>query len=384
MFTVKRKNTNVKNKAYKYRAYPNKQQATLMLKTIGCSRFIYNKLLSDMSSYYKENKEMLKREVSFYKSIEEYSFLKEVDSLALANAKLNLNRAFTNFFEKRSNYPVYKKKGINDSYTTNRIVDKNNNSNIIVGNGYIKLPKIGNVRIKQHRLIGNNETIKSVTVSKKGNKFYLSILVEYEEDIENISKDEITLNNTIGLDYSSTYLYVDSNGNSANYPRYYRVSENKLKKAQRKLSKKVKGSKNYNKQKMKLSKIYQKITNQRSDFLHKLSNQITNDYSLICFEDINLSNMKRCLKLGKATSDNGFGMFRTFCEYKALKKGKYTIKIDKWYASTKTCNNCNYKNDDITLSTKEWICPNCGAINQRDPNAALNIRNEGYRLFMTS
>ena len=94
--------------------------------------------------------------------------------------------------------------------------------------------------------------------------------------------------------------------------------------------------------------------------------------------------MKRCLKLGKATSDNGFGMFRTFCEYKALKKGKYTIKIDKWYASTKTCNNCNYKNDDIILSTKEWICPNCGAINQRDPNAALNIRDEGYRLFMTS
>ena len=271
----------------------------------------------------------------------------------------------------------WRKKGIHDSYTTN-----NQNGTIKIVDGYIKLPKVGLVRLKQHRLIRENEKIKSATITKEAGKYYVSIIVEYEENIESIDKNDITINDAIGIDYSSTNLYVDSNGNCACYPKYYRASEKKLTKAQRKLSKMKQGSNNYNKQKNKVANIHSHIANQRMDFLHKLSNQITNDYSLICFEDINLSDIKRCLKLGKATSDNGFGMFRTFCEYKALKKGKYTIKIDKWYASTKTCNHCGYKNDDIKLSTREWICPNCGVLNQRDANAALNIRDEGYRLFL--
>lgn len=371
-----RKNSDVKNKAYLYRIYPNKEQAVLLCKTFGCARFIYNNLLSDMTAYYKEKKETLKREVTYYKNI--YPFLSEVDSLALANAKLNLKNAFVNFFEKRSGYPKFHKKGINDKYTTNMV-----NGNIVITKGYIRLPKIGNIRIKQHRLIGNNEKIKSVTVSKTANKYYISVLVEYEEQIDKINKNDININNTIGLDYSSTYFYVDSNGNKAEYPRYYRLMEHKLTKAQRKLSKRTKGSKNYDKQKQKVQKLHQKIANQRKDFIHKLSNQITNDYSLICFEDLNLSNIKKSLKLGKSTSDNGFGMFRNFCEYKAINKGKYTIKIDKWYASTKTCNHCGCKNEDIKLSTREWICSNCNTLNQRDENAALNIRDEGLRVFLS-
>lgn len=370
-----RKNSDVKNKAYFYRIYPNKEQAVLLCKTFGCARFIYNNLLSDMTNYYKENKQTLKREVTYYKNI--YPFLSEVDSLALANAKLNLKSAFVNFFEKRSGYPKFHKKGVNDKYTTNMV-----NGNIVITKGYIRLPKVGNLKIKQHRIIGDNEKIKSVTVSKTANKYYISVLVEYEEQIDKLEKDKITIKDTIGLDYSSTYFYIDSNGNKAEYPRYYRLMERKLAKAQRRLSKRIKGSKNYNKQKQKVQRIHQKIANQRKDFLHKLSNQITNEYSLICFEDLNLSNMKKSLKLGKSTSDNGFGMFRNFCEYKAINKGKYTIKIDKWYASTKTCNHCSHKNKDIKLSTREWICPNCNTLNQRDENAALNIRDEGLRVFL--
>ena len=175
MFKPKRKNKDVKNKAYEYRAYPKKEQAILLCKTFGCVRFIYNKLLSDMTTFYKENKKSLKREVTYYKNKEEYSFLKEVDSLALANAKNNLNKSFENFFEKRTGYPTFNKKGVKDSYTTNKVVDKKGHSNIIVGDGFIRLPKVGNIKIKQHRLIKDNETIKSVTVSKRANKYYISI-----------------------------------------------------------------------------------------------------------------------------------------------------------------------------------------------------------------
>ena len=368
------------NKAYKYRVYPLEEQITLMNKTIGCSRFIYNKMLEDKINHYKSTGTSLYVTSASYKK--DYPFLKEVDSLALCNAQLNLNKAYSNFFKKKAKLPKFKRKGRNDTYTTNNVKNNKGNQSIEIIDGFIKLPKIGMLKIKQHRPIGPNEKIKNVTVSKKAGKFYVSINVEYEENVTFIDKKTIKLEKVIGLDYSSAHLYVDSNGKKCGHNRYYKESQEKLAKAQRKLAKKQKGSKNTAKQKLKIQKIHEKIANQRLDSLHKESNEITNRYDVIGVEDINLNAIKRSLKLGKNTSDNGFGMFRGFLEYKALKKGKYFIKIDKFYPSSKTCHSCSYINKNVVLGIQEWTCPNCSVHHDRDLNAAINIQREAYRLAM--
>ena len=380
-------------KAYKFRLYLNEEQAVLLNKNIGCSRFIYNLMLQDKTTYYNECKKNIKLEVSYYKAIEGYEFLKEVDSLALANAKLNLDKAYNNFFSHKSKMPTFHKKGRNDSYTTNNIISKKNKASIYIIDNKINLPKIGLVKLKLSRKIDNG-TIKNCTISKKAGKFYISICVQIEpEIIEPISKEKVKQDKVLGLDYSSPKFFVDSNGNSPEIPRFFEKSQNKLAIEQQKLARKQKFSNGYFKQLLKVQKLHEHIANQRKDFLHKLSNQITNDYDVIVFEDIDLRELSNKdnkdkttgsrLNLGKRTLDNGFGMFRNFCEYKAERKGKIFIKIDKYFPSTKKCNNCGYVNHDITLQTKEWDCPSCHIHNLRDENAALNIKDEGYRLFLS-
>ena len=370
-----RKNKNVDNKAYKFRLMPNAEQIVLINKTFGCVRFVYNNLLSDRISHYQSTGQALKKEVSEYKTT--YPFLKEVDSLALANAKLNLDNAYKNFFEKRSKFPTFHKKGRQDSYTTNVV-----NGNIEIVSSGIKLPKLGVVKAKLHRTIGNNEKIKSVTISRVAGKYYVSIVTELPKtDIPKVnphtSDDRI-----IGIDFSVPHFYVDSFGNQVEYPKAYRQSEAKLKSEQKKLSKKVYKSNNYYKQLIKVEKIHQRVANQRKDFLHKLSHNLVRDYDVLCFEDLDLNAMKRSLRFGKTISDEGFGIFRTFVQYKAERAGKHFIKINKWLPSTKTCHCCGYKNDGIDLSTREWDCPQCGQHHLRDKNAAINIRNWGYNALL--
>ena len=373
-----RKNKNVDNHAYKFRLMPNEDQKVLINKTFGCVRFIYNSLLNDRNNHYKATGETLKKEVSEYKV--DYPFLKEVDSLALANAKVNLETSFRNFFEHRTKFPTFHKKGRNDSYTTNMV-----KGNIEIIHNAIKLPKLGVVKAKLHRTIGKNEVIKSCTISRIADKYYIAIVTELPKsnipkvDIKSTSDDKI-----IGFDFSVPHFYVDSLGNEINYPQYYRQMEKKLKKEQKKLSKKVYKSKNYYKQLRVVQKLHAKVMNQRKDFLHKLSAMLVNQYDVLCFEDINLSEMKKSLRLGKSISDEGFGMFRTFVQYKAERSGKHFVKVSKWFASTKTCCNCGYKNDGINLNTKEWTCPHCGTHHLRDHNAAINIRNEGYRIVLAN
>ena len=371
-----RKNKNVDNHAYKFRCYPDDEQVVLLAKTFGSVRWIYNHLLEDKNTYYKETGQNLKKEVSEYKPF--YEWLKEVDSLALANAKVNLDTAFKNFFEGKAKFPKFHKKGHDDKYTTNCV-----NGNIEIVDGMIKLPKLGFVKIKQHRVIGKNEIIKSVTVSKKGGKYFVSVLTECEkQNIEQVEKSTIPDSKILGIDFSVPHFYVDSNGRIAEYPKYYRQMERKLAIEQRKLSKKVYRSKNYYKQLEKVQKIQAKIANQRLDFLHKLSCQLVNTYDVICFEDLNLNNLKQTLNFGKSISDEGFGMFRVLVKYKLERIGKYYILVDKWFASTKLCSVCNNKNDKITLATQEWDCPHCGAHHNRDYNAAINIQREGKRLLL--
>jgi len=359
------------NKAYKFRLCPTSAQREMFAKTFGCVRFIYNKMLGDKIEHYNETSETLKNTPAQYKI--PFEFLKEVDSLALANAQLNLDKAYRNFFrDKAVGFPKFKsKKNNHRSYTTN-----NQGGTVRIENDCLKLPKIGFVKIKQHREIPGHYTLKSVTVSQTpSGKYFASILFEYEQTIE-----PVEVNSTVGLDFSMSELYVDSNGNEANYPRYYRRKLDKLKKMSRALSKMKKFSNNWYKQKRKVAVLHEKIANQRKDFLHKQSRQIANAYDLVGVEDLNMKAMSQALNFGKSVADNSWGMFRTLLRYKLEEQGKYFVTIDKWFPSSKLCNKCGAKTDDLTLSIREWVCPDCGTSHDRDVNAAVNIKNEAVRL----
>lgn len=369
------------NKAYKFRLYPNKEQEIYFAKTFGCVRFIYNKTLverKELYEKYKDGKEELKKAKSptpaKYKA--EFIWLKEVDSLALCNAQLNLQIAYNNFFrDKKVGFPKFKCKHRNkDSYSTN-----NQGGNIRIENNKIKLPKIGFVKLRQHREIPENQVIKSCTITKiPTGKYYISIMVEYEHSVKEIRPDP---DKFLGLDMDIKNLYTDSQSIKAEYPRFYRKSQAKLAKEQRKMSKCILKSKNRDKQRERVNRLHEKTTNQRKDFLHQLSRRLTDNYDAIVIEDLNMKAMSQCLKLGKSVHDNGWGIFTTFLKYKLADQGKHLVKIDKWFPSSKTCSNCGYIKKDLELKDRQWECINCGIFYDRDYNAAINIRDEGIRML---
>ena len=370
----------MKNKAYKFRIYPNDRQINVLARTFGCVRFVYNYYLDRKIQRYEEDKTSISytscsKGLTEMKKTDEYSFLKEVDSIALQQSLRHLDKAFQNFFRlPQTGFPKFKSRKKNkDSYTTICV-----NGNILISDGYIKLPKLGKVKVKQHRQIPETYTLKSVTVSRTpSGKYYASILYEYEDKIQ---KKELT--EFIGLDYSMRELYVDSNGNKPEYPRYYRQAEKKLQREQRKLSHMQKESNNRNKQRVKVAKLHEKVSNQRKDFLHKESRQIANAYDCVCVENLDMKEMTKKMGFGKSISDNGWGMFLTFLEYKLEEQGKKLIKVDRNYASSQICSSCGYKNEKTKdLSVRRWICPNCNTKHDRDENAAINIKNEGKRIM---
>ncbi len=361
------------NKACKFRIYPTQEQKTQFAKTVGCVRFIYNKMLEDKIAYYQQTKKKLNNTPAQYK--EAFPFLKDVDSMALCNAQMNLQNAYNNFFSRpKVGFPKFKsRRNSRKSYTTNCI-----NGNITLENGFLKLPKLkGLVKVKQHRQIPDDWKLKSVTVSQSASgKYYASILFEYENQVP-----EQELHDFLGLDFSMHELYRDSNGNEPSYPRYYRQSEQKLKKEQRKLSHMQKDSKNREKQRVKVAILHEKVANQRRDFLHKLSRKLANAWDCICIENLNMQAMAQALHFGKSVCDNGWGMFTEFLRYKLEEVGKKLVKIDRFFASSQICSCCGYKNPDTKdLSVRAWDCPECGTHHDRDVNAAVNIRNEGMRL----
>ena len=362
------------NKAYKFRIYPNSEQETMLAKTFGCVRFIYNRMLADKIKYYNECQKKLNNTPAQYKS--EFEWLKEVDSLALANTQLNLQSAYNNFFrDKKVGFPKYKSKKSNKhSYTTNYV-----KGNIVIQDGKLRLPKIGFVKMKQHRAIPENYKLKSVTVSKTASgEYYASILFEYENQVRETKPQTF-----VGLDYSMHELYVASDGTSANYPKYYRQSLKKLEREQRKLSKMQKGSNNRNKQRIKVARLHEKVANQRKDFLHKQSRQIANVYDCVCVEDLNMKAMSQATHFGKSVSDNGWGMFTAMLQYKLEETGKRLVKVDKFFPSSQLCSVCGHQNPETKdLSIREWTCPRCQTHHNRDVNAAVNIRNEGMRMVL--
>ncbi len=365
----------VANRAYKFRLYPNEEQKILFAKTFGCVRFIYNQMLSDKIAHYKETGTKLNNTPAQYKK--EFEWLKEVDSLALANAQMNLQTAYNNFFRTpKVGFPKFKsKKRDRDSYTTN-----NQNGTVSIIEKKLRLPKVGLVKMVQHRIISDNEKIKSATITRTpSGKYYVSILVEYDKVVPNV---ELSRDKAIGLDYASHSFYVDSQGREADYPKFYRKAQAKLAHEQRKLANMKYGSNNYYKQKIRVARVHEKVANQRLDWIHKLSTQLANEYDIVCVEDINMQNMARSLKLGKSTNDNGFGMFRDILSYKLTDRGKAFVKIDKWFPSSKMCRHCGSINHELALSDRVWTC-SCGTTINRDENAAINIMNEGLRMLFS-
>ncbi|RKL69379.1 transposase [Salipaludibacillus neizhouensis] len=365
-----------KNKAFKFRLYPSIAQLHLVKKTFGCVRFTYNKMLKDrMDTYerFKDNKEMLLKQKhptpAKYKT--DYPFLKEVDSLSLANAQMNLDKAYKSFFKKNTKFPTFKSKKHKQSYTTNLV-----NGNIEILDGHIKLPKLKWVKLTQHRDIPETHRLKSVTISMTGSgKIYASILTEFEEATKPVEP-----NNVVGLDFSMSELYVTSDGEKGNYPRFYRQSLEKLAKEQRVLSRRKKGSNRWYKQKRKVAKLQEKTTHQRRDFLHKKSYALANKYDAVAIEDLDMKGMSKSLTFGKSVSDNGWGRFTTFLQYKFEDHGKSFVKIDKWFPSSKMCSECGEVKETLFLSERTYTC-SCGNESDRDENAAKNIKNEGKRLL---
>ena len=350
-------------KAYKYRIYPNKGQQEYFAKTFGCTRFIYNKMLGDRIEHYKTTGENLKVTPAQYKT--EFPWLKEVDSLALANAQLNLDKAYKNFFRDKSvGFPKFKSKKTNyHSFTTN-----NQKGTVYIENGYIKIPKLKSmIKIKQHRQFEG--LIKSCTISQTpSGKYFISILVDTE--IVELPKVETK----IGIDLGIKEFAICSNGDKYENPKHLRKSEKRLKKLQKDLSRKKKGSNNRKKARIKVAKLHEKIANQRKDFLHKLSTQLINENQVLVIEDLKIKNLLKNHKLAKAISEVSWSEFRTMLEYKADWYGREVIIAPSNYASSQLCSSCGNKSSQTKdLSCRIYVCPECGMTMDRDINAAKNL-----------
>lgn len=367
----------IRQKSYKFRLYPNEAQKQLFAKAFGCSRAIWNMMLADKIKHYEETKETLYNTPAQYKK--EFSWLREVDSLALSNVQLNLETAYKNFFRSGFGFPKFKKKSRRQSYKTN-----NQRGSVALENGHIKLPKIGWVKVKAHRRIGG--IIKSATISMTPTgKYFISINCETE--IAPLPKTK----SSVGIDLGLENFAILSTGEKIGNMRFFNKLSKKLAKEQKILSRralvakkegrKLSDSKNYQKQRIKVAKIHEKIANQRKDFLHKLSTELVKNHDIICIEDLSSKNLMKNHKLAKSIGDVSWFEFVRHLHYKADWYGKNVVKISRWYSSSQICSDCGFSSGKKPLSVREWTCTNCGSHRDRDINASINILNEGLRLL---
>jgi putative transposase len=357
-------------RAYKYRLYPSQNQEELINKTIGCCRFVYNYYLAKKIELYTTEQKSIRYNAcanDLTKLKNDYKWIKEVDSISLQQSLKDLDNAFQKFFKEHTGFPKFKsKKNSKRSYRTQNI-----NNSIRIENNKFKLPKLGFVKFANSRNF--NGKIVSCTVSKTNtDKYFISILVK--EEIKKLPQN----NNTIAFDLGIKEFLIDSNSNHIDNPKILYKYEQKLIKLQRKSANKQKGSNRYKKHSKKIAKLHEKISNIRDNFLHKLSSKIINENQVIISEDLNVKGMLKNHNLAKAISDVSWSKFCRQLEYKAKWYGRTYHKINPWFASSQTCSECGYVNKEVkNISIRQWICDNCGAIHQRDENAAKNILNQG-------
>ena len=334
-------------------------------------------MLADKIKHYEETGQILKNTPAQYKKT--YPWLREVDSLALCNVQLNLNKAYKSFFQSGFGFPKFKTKKTAQSYNTNY-----EKGSVVLLDGKIRLPKVGWVKVKVHRQLKG--IVKSATVSKTATgKYFISILCE--EEILPLPKTD----SSIGIDLGLENFAILSTGEKIDNRRFINQLSKKLAKEQKILSRKalvakkdrrkLSDSKNYQKQRSKVAKIHEKIANMRRDFLHKLSTSIVKNHDVICIEDLSSKNLMKNHKLAKAIGDVSWSEFVRMLEYKANWYEKKVSKISRWYPSSQICSDCGFSSGKKPLSVREWTCTNCGSHHDRDINASINILREGLHLL---
>lgn len=375
-------------RAYKFRLYPDREQAELFQKTFGCCRFLYNHMLADKTEMYEKTGKMKRLTPAGYKK--DHPWLKEVDSLALANVQLHLESAYKKYFsQEKAGHPKFKSKHRSrKSYTTNVV-----NGNIRVEGGKLRLPKAGYVKIRCHREIPEDYVLKSVTVSMEpSGKYYAALLYEYPVSENQAGGKNMAAReragtggtpDVLGIDFAMQGMAVFSDGSRAGYPMYYRKAQERISREQRKLSHCRKGSRNYGKQKRILAKCYEKVRNQRKDYLHKLSRKIADGHDAAAVEDIDMKGMSRCLKFGKSVMDDSYGAFRNMLGYKLKDQGKELVVVGRFFPSSRMCSRCGHVKEELRLDERIYRC-GCGNCMDRDVNAAVNIREEGCRILMSA
>lgn len=356
-------------KAYKYRLKPTNNQKTLIENHIGSCRLVYNWALEQKIKTYEQtgksiNHTGLDKLLPALKT--EKPFLKETNSQSLQGMTKHVDAAFVRFFREKNGFPNFKSKKnpiqsfpVPQHYTVN------------FENSTVKLPKIGNVEVIFHRKFEG--TLRTATISKTcTGKFFISILVEDGEELP--SKLKYSESTTVGIDVGIKNFAVLSTGEKVENPKYLKNSLQRLKVLQKRVSRKIKGSKNRKKARHQLSVLHEKITNQRNDFQHKLSSKLISENQAISLETLNVKGMQKNHCLAQSISDAGWSSFVTKLEYKAEWFGKTILKIGRFEPSSKLCNICGYHNSALTLKDREWICPDCNTPHDRDINAAINIK----------
>jgi len=374
---------------YRYRLYPNKKQQVQLAKTFGCARFVWNYFLAWREKRYKEQglstteSECRKHLNNVLKK--QYPWLREVDKFALENALISLDNAYKKFFNKQAKHPQYKKKKSHHfSYTTNFT---NGNIQVDFGEmavnrnkkrcwGRIKLPKLGWVKARIHRTFTGK--IKTATVKLlPGGKYYVSITVE-QDKVDAPEVKETPSNFAIAIDLGVKDFLVDSQGRHIENPKILAKYEKKIKKVQKELSRRKIGSKNFEKTRRKLAKLYEKVANIRRDFLHKQSSRIISENQAIICEDLKVKNLVRNHHLAKSILDVSWSKFVEMLEYKSKWYSRVFLQVSSNFPSSQTCSSCGYKNETVKdLKVRTWQCPNCGAVHDRDENAAKNILKQG-------